>query len=115
MKFGGGYGILRSWTSSFETLNHRYKSGTSGECLKTTNPPSLVVFTDACFGPAAVVYPAGFTYFEVSCPFGTNWSVFTSGVGADRHRNRVNAVYLDCHVDSRTSVDLQGDKVAWGH
>lgn len=118
MKFGGGYGMIRRWGAASENLNHKYKSSTNGECLKLTNPATLLVFADAWFGPGAIValgYIPEYTDTEVCCPIGTNWSVFTAGIGADRHRNRVNSAYLDAHVDSRLSAELQADTIAWGH
>jgi type II secretory pathway pseudopilin PulG len=118
MKFGGGYGLVRRWGAASENVNHRYKSSTNGECLKLRDPPALLVFADACFGPAALValgYTPGFTMMEVCCPLGTQWSTFTAGIGADRHQQRVMTAHLDGHCESRRSVELQADATAWGH
>ncbi len=111
MQFGGGYGLVRTWTMS----NHAYQSGPTGESFRLGAPPALAMLMDTCFGPTAVAYVPGTTHMEAACGRCLNWNTAGHGVGAARHRNRINFVAMDGHVDGLTSSDMCADKSLWGH
>ncbi|HBC87335.1 MAG TPA: hypothetical protein DCZ94_10300 [Lentisphaeria bacterium] len=116
MKFGGGYGLVRTWGSANCNTNHTYKSTTRGKSLRITNPSYLLVLGDSEFGSGATVYPAGKTYMELACAIGgPNWLTSTEGVGATRHNRLVQFVSLDGHVEGRSFDELRTDSSIWSH
>ncbi|HBC87336.1 MAG TPA: hypothetical protein DCZ94_10305 [Lentisphaeria bacterium] len=119
MKFGGGYGLVRTWGSANCITNHKYKSTTSGKSLRIDNPANLFAVGDCEFGPGAIVangYIPGHTNMEIACPIGgPNWLTSSSGIGAGRHGRMVQFVSLDGHVEGRSASELMTDNAIWSH
>ncbi|HCE43229.1 MAG TPA: hypothetical protein DET40_06755 [Lentisphaeria bacterium] len=116
MKFGGGYGLVRTWGSATCNTGHKYKSTTRGVSLRVTNPANLLVLGESEFGSGATVYPAGKTHMELACAVGgPNWNTSTEGVGARRHNRMVQFVSLDGHVEGRPFEELRTDSAIWSH
>jgi prepilin-type N-terminal cleavage/methylation domain-containing protein len=111
MQHGGGYGLVRTWTMS----NHRYQSGSGGQCYRLGHPGALALIMDTWFGPTASAYRPFSTHNEVACARCTDWATSPQGVGAARHRDQVNLACLDGHVEGRTSAALAADAAVWGH
>lgn len=111
IQHGGGYAIVRTWNLAL----HAHQSSSSGQCYRIGAPPSLLLLADTWFGPAAVGYRPGTTHNELLCGRCTVWAMSVNGVGAARHRGRVNSVALDGHAEARTATDLGADPLVWGH
>jgi prepilin-type N-terminal cleavage/methylation domain-containing protein len=111
MQHGGGFGLVRTWTMA----NHRYQSGSGGQCYRLGNPGAMALIMDTWFGPTASAYRPFSTHIEVACGRCTNWATSAQGVGAARHRGLVNLACLDGHIEGRSSATLAADPAIWGH
>ena len=112
LQFGGGYGLIRTWNLALHTA----QSDPMGKSYRMGDPSSLLLFGDTQIGPTSVGgYLPGNTFMELTCGHCCTWAIWGAGVGAGRHRGRMNSAYLDGHVDSRTLIDIQADNAVWGH